>query len=307
MLCEYECGQEANYYLKFKSGNKWCCSKHYSSCPSNIKCWNKGLTKKTDRRVLKYSESKIGSKPWNKGLTKKNDRRVLEISKKISKSKTGGLSNYKRRSIKINSNVKNSNLYVGYKNNKYHSKESIKKFTKTKQGMSYDKISLIRKKYPLFCKIENPIQDKNNNIIIKCKNCDKEFIPTHYQLYARIYEVEKDDGNGGCYFYCSEKCKQECPLFNLRTDYFLIDIPKEQPYTAAEYQKFRQFVLKRENKKCENCGEKATHVHHIHPQKLEPFFSLDPDFGIACCEKCHYKYGHKDECSTYKLATKNCT
>jgi len=60
---------------------------------------------------------------------------------------------------------------------------------------------------------------------------------------------------------------------------------------------------------CEyGCGKEATDVHHIRPQKLEPFFSLDPDYGLACCEECHYKYGHKtgSECSTGNLAQIAC-
>jgi len=59
---------------------------------------------------------------------------------------------------------------------------------------------------------------------------------------------------------------------------------------------------------CEYCEELATHVHHSRPQKLEPGFALDPDFGIACCESCHYKYGHKTgtECSTGQLTNAVC-
>ncbi len=52
--------------------------------------------------------------------------------------------------------------------------------------------------------------------------------------------------------------------------------------------------------------EKTEHMHHIKPQKLEPFFSLDPDYCIACCSKCHYEKGHKDECGTGKLSKLIC-
>ena len=45
--------------------------------------WNKGLTKKTDKRIREYSEANKGKnnpmfgKPaWNKGLTKETDARV---------------------------------------------------------------------------------------------------------------------------------------------------------------------------------------------------------------------------------------
>lgn len=60
--------------------------------------------------------------------------------------------------------------------------------------------------------------------------------------------------------------------------------------------------------KCEICGELATHVHHGRPKKLEPFFVLDPDWGVSTCNKCHYKYGHPTgtECSTGRLANIQC-
>jgi hypothetical protein len=88
-LCDYGCGKEARFLLKFKNSEKWCCSEKYSACKSNIKTWNKGLTKETDERVKKYSINKIGLSSWNKGLTKETDERVKKISlsnigKKIS-------------------------------------------------------------------------------------------------------------------------------------------------------------------------------------------------------------------------------
>jgi len=172
-LCEYGCGQEAKYHLKFKSCYKWCCSKHYSACPSNIKCWNKGLNKDIDVRVAKYSKTRIGTKPWNKGLTKKTSSKVLEISKLISIAHSELLSN-KKRTIKIKSNVKKCNLFVSLKNRK-QSPITIKNRIKAKLGMKYDKLTLIKKKYPLFCEIENPKEDKHKNIIIKCKKCNKKF------------------------------------------------------------------------------------------------------------------------------------
>jgi 5-methylcytosine-specific restriction endonuclease McrA len=81
---------------------------------------------------------------------------------------------------------------------------------------------------------------------------------------------------------------------------------KEVIYTQDEYETFRQEVLKRDDYKCQYCENKAEHVHHIRPQKLEPFFSLDPDYAISVCKDCHYKYGHQDECSTGNIANIIC-
>ncbi len=78
-------------------------------------------------------------------------------------------------------------------------------------------------------------------------------------------------------------------------------------YTEIELQTLNRFVMKRENSLCEYCGERAEHVHHIKPKKLEPFFALDPDYAISVCKKCHYKKGHKDECSTGNLAKIVCS
>ncbi len=209
---------------------------------------------------------------------------------------------------------------IGKNNPFYNKKHSIKNkenYHKNMLGNNHKKlitISEIKKKYPTFAKVEemryNP--DIQEEIQVRCKNhlCknSKEqggwFTPTYYQRYERINDIEHIDGNGGSYMYCCDECKQECPLFNLRGD--PNKIKKEQLYTSEEYQTFRQQVLKREAYICEYCEQRATHVHHSRPQKLEPGFVLDPDFGVACCESCHYKYGHKDECSTGNLANIVC-
>jgi hypothetical protein len=72
---------------------------------------------------------------------------------------------------------------------------------------------------------------------------------------------------------------------------------------------------------CENCkinfNNRKSLSSHLNKGKCrffyikkykEPIFILDPDYGIACCEKCHYKYGHKTgtECSTGNLANVIC-
>ncbi len=172
-------------------------------------------------------------------------------------------------------------------------------------------IKKIKKQYSIFYKEEKLKYNKMGEIQVNCKNHNcinsKEqggwFTPTRTQISERIRQLENVDGNGGSHFYCSYKCKNECILFNLQSDP-LKNI--EKPYTDAEHQTFRNHVLKRDNYICQYCGEKAVHVHHERPQKLEPFFALDPDYAWSCCEKCHYEKGHADECSTGKLANYIC-
>ncbi len=166
----------------------------------------------------------------------------------------------------------------------------------------YITIEQIKERYPFFSKIEelryNSDKPDEKEIQVHCinHNCknSKEkggwFTPTYIQLYERIRHLEKDYVNDGCYLYCSQYCKDTCPLYNLYSDPYR-DTGK--PYTSGELDVFNKHILKRDNEICYYCSDHhATIVHHLRPQKLEPFFALDPDYAISVCKKCHYKYGH---------------
>jgi len=269
-LCTYGCGEKAIH--QFKNG-KWCCSKSVNSC--------------SERR--KIQKGKFIS---------------IETRKKMSISHIG-----KKRSDETREKIRIAN--IGRKNPMYG-----KKFTdKHKERISSSQkttLEDIKRKHPLFFKIEEiEFDEKTGKFKVHCKNHNcknsKEkggyFLSDYSRFSERIFTVE--NGYDGSYFYCSNSCKQECPLFNLQSDPFK---NKEKYYTDAEYGVFKQEVLRRDNNECIYCGEKAEHVHHIRPVKLEPFFALDPDYGIAVCSKCHYEYGHKTgtECSTGQLGNKIC-
>jgi len=257
--------------------------------------WNKGKTKESDKLLKKMSESSKGKTPWNKGKTGIYSTETLN---KISKAMKGKPGYWKGKTHSEETRLKLSKVNKG----RYHSE-------KTRLKMSINstytnKLEHWKTKFPFFCKIEK-LKEVNNKIQCQCKLCNKWFFPTYDQLYSRACHVEREDGNGGSYIYCSVECKNECPLFHKRginpsskTEY--------THYTTGEYNTFREEVLKREEYKCEYCGEEANIVHHSRPQKLEPFFSLDPDYGISCCKKCHYEKGHKDECSTGELSNLIC-
>jgi len=288
--CDYCNIKEAKHF--FPTVNKWCCEKNWQSCELSRETFSKcskgrkhsESTKEYLRKInLGENNPFYGKTGWLKGKTKGTYKKLEEMSKKISKVKSG-VPNYK---------------------------------------LKY-KISSIKEMYPIFSKEEeiryNPDKPEEKEIQVHCKNhkClnSKEqggwFSPKSWQISARIRAIEKAEGFGGSYFYCCEECKYECPLYDkkvtqlIKEDQIKAGIIKETYYTTEEYQVFREEVLNRSDNKCEYCEEEATDVHHIRPQKLEPFFSLDPDFGIACCKKCHYEKGHKDECSTGQLASKIC-
>jgi 5-methylcytosine-specific restriction endonuclease McrA len=276
MLCEYGCGQEGEY--QFKNG-KICCSSHYLKCPSS--------KNKISGVNNPFYGKKHKSETIKKNILFNKLRKHGSESKEKIRSKMIDLWNKDDFRIKVLKNLKRRT------------------------------ISMIKNKYPIFYSEEemryDPTKSKEKEIQVHCKNhlCrnSKEmggwFTPSGRQIESRIWALENENGNGGCYFYCSELCKNKCPLYGLQSDPYK---ENQNTFTKEEYQQFREFVLERDDYICQYCEELATIVHHERPQKLEPLFVLDPDFAWSCCEECHYKYGHKTgtECSTGKLAAKIC-
>ena len=144
---------------------------------------------------------------------------------------------------------------------------------------------------------------------VKCAYCNEWFVPKRTICEQRCQFIKGNTDRENL-FYCSENCKTLCPVFHKKiypAGYNPRKYRNDQTFTENELRIWREEVLKRADYKCEYCGEKATIAHHSRPKKLEPFFALDPDYGIACCESCHYKHGHKDSsCTTGYLANINC-
>jgi len=228
----------------------------------------------------------------------KNHSSCPEIRKKLSKTHKG----------------QKHHLFGKTRSEKTKKKISITQ--KEKQGLTIKKI---KERYPFFSHIEemryNPDKPGEKEVQVHCKNHNcpnsKEkggwFIPTRNQLGERIRSIESPKGFGEDNFYCSQECKNQCPLYGLREDPNK-DTKTQIPYTQEEYNIWRQKVLEQDNYTCQYCRDKATHTHHIKPVKTHPHLALDPDNGISFCKNCHYKIGHKTgtECSTGNLAKEQC-
>lgn len=149
--------------------------------------------------------------------------------------------------------------------------------------------------------------DNKHLLQVRCTNseCRKWFTPKRTNVCDRINSLKFDYLQGESRLYCSDKCKQTCNIYG-QIIYPRNFIGSNKKYTSYELRIWRHEVLKRENYICEYCGAVATDAHHERPKKLEPHFALDPDNGVACCEKCHYKYGHVGDCSTASLAKRVC-
>ncbi len=292
-LCDYGCGQEAKYKLK---NGKWCCNKSHNSCPI---------------RRRKNSESQKGHLPWNKGKTGIYSEETLRKMSEVQPWNKGKIGIYSEETLRKMSESKKG-------------KKKLPFSDLTKKRMSKSKILTIRKikkRHPFFSEIEemryNPDKPGEKEIQVHCKNhlCpnSKEqggwFTPTPQQFQSRKDFLQKE-GKDRSNFYCSQKCKVECPIYYSHGADPLKDT--ELPYTQAEKDIFNKEVLERQRKRdiynfCEMCySTEDLHVHHEKPVKTHPHLALDPDNGIVLCQKCHYKYGHKTgtECSTGNLAAK---
>jgi 5-methylcytosine-specific restriction endonuclease McrA len=128
---------------------------------------------------------------------------------------------------------------------------------------------------------------KNKKLLeVKCAYCGKWILPTNLQVKNRI-RVFGGILSGECRFYCSENCKQACPIYNQKL------WPKgfKKATSREVVPLLRQLVLERDNYICQKCGatiETAQlHVHHEKSYTLNKIMANDPDNCITLCKNCH--------------------
>ena len=136
----------------------------------------------------------------------------------------------------------------------------------------------------------------NGNLMCKCDYCGEWFEPLYKQVAYRVYAINgKYKSNSENRLYCSQSCKDNCPIFNQSL------FPKDQkPATSREVQpQLRQLVFERDNYTCQKCNihkdelEVGIHCHHIYPLNEDPIQSADIDTCITLCETCH-KWIHQN-------------
>lgn len=166
----------------------------------------------------------------------------------------------------------------------------------------------IKERHPWFYKIEEPKEDFDGNIVVKCKLCNKEFVPSRLQLKKRIAAIESEHTQGEHNMYCSENCKAQCSIYHVSPINELAKRKRDNRshyYTKQKLHIWSSHVIARD-KECLYCGStEKLHAHHINPKSTHPKEALDPDNGITVCKDCHRKL-HTGECSTAYLAAIAC-
>jgi hypothetical protein len=253
MLCEYGCGRQAKHY--FPTVKKWCCSKHFSKCPKRIEkfsgdknpmykkpAWNKGKTGI-------YSDEIIEKMKCSRKTKGKTYEEIYgeEKAKELRKSRSEHFKKIKTGSVPWNKGK-----------NEVYSNDTKKKMRHSALLSEED----YKKKYPLFIKIENP-QFINKTIFVKCKYCSRKFTPNRIQLTERLRSLKTGKSNG--YFYCSDKCKNECNYFGRQVDPQHID-------------RFREYVFKVYKETRETL--KQHNIKNIELRGMEKGYELDHKFSI---------------------------
>ena len=155
-------------------------------------------------------------------------------------------------------------------------------------------------------------KEDQNILEVRCAYCGKWYIPSLVNVWNRCaylkgyYECESK-------FYCSDGCKNVCPLFGKSADILM----KEDAIRAGRLEwlelnrevqpELRKMVLKKDGYKCVKCGkEKELHCHHIIPVAIEPLESADIDNCITLCVECHKEAHKKDGCNYGEIKMEIC-
>ena len=164
------------------------------------------------------------------------------------------------------------------------------------------------------------LSDDCISLEVKCRYCGKYFIPSFGSANNRVRALN-GELHGENYLYCSEDCKQVCPVYGqVKYPKGFKQITENSGHEGDEI--WKQEVIKRNIEEygqlqCEICGntnENELSTHHEKPRKTHPEMSLDPDNGWVLCSfgkgnNCHLKYGHPKgtNCSTAELAKLVCS
>ena len=187
-----------------------------------------------------------------------------------------------------------------YEDNKKRIQENLLKPAK------YDQYFEKLKKYD-----ECQRDPKNPELLqVKCKNskCQKWFNPTNREVRNRIRSLNQsiERTHGECNFYCSQECKDTCPLYNLKSD----PNKTSNKNTRDNLQdQLREIVLELDNYECQMCGATEEdgvilECHHIIAHRLDKMISADVDNCITLCNKCHDEIHRMDGCTSHDIHKK---
>jgi hypothetical protein len=226
-----------------------------------------------------------------------------------------------RRNISKNSAIKGGEKHPWF--GKHHTEEARRKIGESSKGSNNNlwKGGVTKKNLPLYDTFATQIEwaddvrrskEGPDIMEVKCVHCEKWFIPKRWNVSRRVQYL-KGNIDIEYKFYCSEECKNNCPLYGKSPERLM----KEDAVRAGRLQwlelnreiqpELRQMVLERDGYKCTKCGSlENLHCHHILPVAIEPIESADIDNCTTLCYNCHKEAHLQDGCRYGQLRIEVC-
>lgn len=272
-----ECQKEdgAEYRSKNKDKIHKYQRKYNAEHKDEIKEWHKNNPEKlkeySKRTCEKHRESRRKrSREWAREYRKNNPEIARERNNKYSK--------------------------IYYKNNRKKLKERRKVYNRK----YYERKASFSTYAPQLTIEELSKDDGNGHLLVRCAYCGRYFYPKTRNVMTRIQSL-KGAISGENRLYCSNGCKEACPIFNQRK------FPKG--YKKASSREvdplIRQMCLERDGYTCQKCekdiDEVELHCHHIEGVTKQPILANDVENTITLCKPCHKWVHTQGGCTYYDL------
>lgn len=184
-------------------------------------------------------------------------------------------------------------------------RETINKYF----NVYHKKLALYKSWYNKLSKYDECRRDPNNPELlqVKCKYCNNWFNPNTQEVQMRLLGINYTTTRGERNLYCSNACKEACPIYGKQTQQKDFESNTSREVNAV----LRKIVLEQDNWTCQLCGrsksddpELELHVHHEKGYTQNPIFRDDPDNCITVCRDCHNWLHHKEGCGYHQLRCK---
>jgi hypothetical protein len=200
---------------------------------------------------------------------------------------------------------------------KHHTEETKRKISSRARGYFKNNIPVYNTYAHQidWCEKVRRNADDLNILEVQCTYCGRWYVPTINNVHHRAQFLKGSNRYKGEHrLYCSEQCKQACPIYHKRPN----DLMKEDAVRAGRLKwlemnrevqpELRQMVLERDEYRCRKCGatDKPLHCHHILPVAVEPLLSADIDNCMTLCVDCHKEVHQKDGCKLNQLRIEVC-
>ena len=184
-----------------------------------------------------------------------------------------------------------------HKLNYIHKKETIneknKKYLNTMIAFNHNKFQELGQYQEIRQDPDNPELGQ-----VQCVKCNKWINPTYSQVTLRISCINNFN-TGDCYIYCSEECKDSCPIYKRQIYPKGYKTASNRPNITEEV---ILMALQRDNYTCQKCkNQNNLEVHHIAPATQCYIMSDDLSNLITLCHNCHKQIHQKEGCKYHQL------